>query len=87
MGRRQYPILGSRKVRKRRLPCELCNRVRAGYTIVVQVDWFRGDDDVYDVCGRCSSRFQSIYDKHGDRSACCWLQNQYTAHHEAEKEE
>lgn len=54
MTRRQYPRLGHDGGNiPRNAACKLCGATERVYPQAVQVNWFRGDDDVYPVCREC----------------------------------
>ena len=48
MSRREYPHIGSDRAVKRGL-CSCCNQT-AKRCIGIQVDWFRGNDEVLNLC-------------------------------------
>ena len=53
MSKRKYPFIGDEF--KGDKPCVLCGCSKTG-KIHIQVNWFRGDDEVYDVCKQCANR-------------------------------
>ena len=48
----KYPRVGN-IVRSRRGLCKLCGQPKSDTAIVVQMDWFRGDDEVFPVHVAC----------------------------------
>ena len=50
---RQYPRRGEGGCIKKGTPCNLCGGAEKVRPFVVQVNWFRGDDDVHPVCKEC----------------------------------
>lgn len=52
MKQSRYPRVGE-IVRSRRGRCRLCNQPKSDTAIVVQVNWLRGDDEVFAVHAAC----------------------------------
>ena len=50
---RKYPRLGSWYVFRGERPCAICKQPGADAVMPVQVNWFRGDDDVHIVHKEC----------------------------------
>lgn len=50
---KEYPRIGSRSKKKPKGMCVICKEGKADARVDVEINMFRGDDDVYKVHSRC----------------------------------
>ncbi len=70
MSKRRYPQIGmahGKNVREDGVRCDYCgNPMEKGtvfYFVDVQVDWFRGNDAIAQVCPQCAGKRANLVDK------------------------
>lgn len=66
MSNRQYPYLSSKTRYKTNKKCGRCGEQKPGYTLEWQVSWFRGDDEVENICDSCEAT-RLVQQKEADR--------------------
>jgi hypothetical protein len=61
MSRDKYPNVGLFKKEKSQGACEVCKRPGRDYSVRVQWDWMRGNDDFYYFCKECRPIFMKWF--------------------------
>lgn len=59
MKKSKYPRIGEKTKRyQKKGTCKICGEPSQG-RVDVQVNWFRGDDDVWKVCENCQKKYKN----------------------------
>ncbi|RKZ99051.1 MAG: hypothetical protein DRQ46_00045 [Gammaproteobacteria bacterium] len=67
MGNRSYPVIGQMQPQRKsgrvyftkKRKCQLCGKISEkgkSFIIDIQVNYFRGDDEVFLICSKCASK-------------------------------
>jgi hypothetical protein len=55
MSNKKYPYLAEKKKYKTDKLCSECKKFKPGFTFTWEVSWFRGDDEVINLCDECAA--------------------------------
>lgn len=53
MGKNEYPKLGQIVSKHKQGICKICGENKSDQHVYVQINWFRGDDEVFNVHKKC----------------------------------